>query len=122
MFESGVRDIHDNRISQPSTSRTGVKKVRMDELILENRFVTVADLLATMRVSMGSVHSIIPVNQEYYQVCARWVPGCLTNEHKSRRYEMGFPHLKRLKELGNEYVESGVTGIERCVCVHHFDP
>jgi hypothetical protein len=52
--------------------------------------------------------------------CARWVPRCLTEEHKNRRFEIALSQLQRFKEEGNEFLESIVTGDE--TWMHHFTP
>jgi hypothetical protein len=91
VFENGVMDIHDG-ICRPKTSRADVNDVRVEEL-LENRVVTTEYLSTALLLSFGSVHNIISEEQGYHKVCARWVPGCLTEEHKNRRFEMAVSRL-----------------------------
>jgi histone-lysine N-methyltransferase SETMAR len=112
-FENSRTNIHnDDRTDRPSTSRTDVNAARVEELILENRRVTIRDLSAALELSIGTVHYIVHEELGFRKVCARWAPKCLSEEHKNRRFEIVLSHLQRFKEDESEFLESIVTGDE----------
>ncbi|GBO00007.1 hypothetical protein AVEN_275558-1 [Araneus ventricosus] len=68
----------------------------VDELIRQNRRITILEIAFELSINKGTVHHIIHKNLGYGKVCAQWVPKHLSENQKTAR--MGvcltqqFPH------------------------------
>jgi len=57
---------------------------------------------------------------EYCNVCARWVPRMLTQEHKEQRMQVFQDLLNQYEAEGDNFLDRIITGDEtRC---HHYEP
>ena len=85
-FKDGNTSIQDEPCSwHPRTASMERNKERVDELIREDRCVTVTDITAKLAVGHSAVHEMIQ-SLGYWKVCARWFPGLLTEDHKLQRF------------------------------------
>lgn len=118
--EGGAAELRDlPRSGRPPTAVTPDMLQRADVLIRRDRRITTRQLALELSVSKGSVDVII--NQlGYSKVCARWVPRCLTVDHKSQRKDISFDLLRRFHVDGEAFLSRIVTGDE--TWVHHFEP
>jgi len=55
--------------------------------------ITVTDVADKLDIIYGSAYSIIH-NDRYHEICARWVPKQLTDEHKWAHMEMCMQFLQ----------------------------
>jgi hypothetical protein len=71
-FKDGNTDIADRpRCGRLRTAATERKKQKVDELIRQDRRITVRETAARLKVGHNAV-------QGYWKVCSRWVPRLLT--------------------------------------------
>ena len=107
-----------SRSGRPSSAHSYAKIDQADALIKENRRIIINKFAESLGVSAGSPVKIINT-LGYLKVCARWVPGQLTEAHKQSRIEACSELL--------EYCHSDKTFLQRIVTgdetwVHHFKP
>lgn len=120
-FENGRSDMTDEyRSGRPTNAVTDEHIMRINELIRENRRITVDEIAYDLNISHGSVHNIIQNRLQYRKVCARWVPRLLTETHKSQRVLAAVKLLERHEEAGDSFLDQIVTGDE--TWVHYFQP
>ncbi|GBN05110.1 hypothetical protein AVEN_219646-1 [Araneus ventricosus] len=60
----------------------------VDELIRQNRRITIREIAAELQISKGTVHHIISKNLGYGKVCAQWVLKHLSENQKTARWEL----------------------------------
>jgi len=65
------------------TSSTERNKERVDEIIEDNRRVTVDTIARTLGIGHSAVQKMIE-SLGYRKVCAHWVPHLLTEDHKGQ--------------------------------------
>ena len=82
-FKSGRTCItNEGHSGRPSTSRTQDHIDRADDMIREDRRITVSEVAAYLDISYGSAYAILHDDLGYRKVCTRWVPKELTVVHK----------------------------------------
>jgi len=89
MIENGRTSVMDAEHSgRPATATTRRKEERTQELICENRKITVEEVAGRLNVSVGSACSLIHDSLKFSKVCSRWVPKELTEERKRKRLDI----------------------------------
>ena len=88
------------------TAVTPVNIARIEQMILENRRVTVRDIAAEVNISVGSVETIIHDHLRFRKICARWVPRQLTFDQKWTRRTVCEQLLNRFRAEGDELLQS----------------
>jgi transposase len=77
-FSTGATDLNDkHRSGRPSSAATQKNKIRVNEMIQNDRRVTVLDIMNELEIGSSVVQHIIN-ELGYSKVCARWVPRQLT--------------------------------------------
>ncbi|XP_035225849.1 histone-lysine N-methyltransferase SETMAR-like [Stegodyphus dumicola] len=92
----------------------------VDECILANRRMTIADISNELDKSHESVHKITADQLEFYKVCARWVPRLLTEEHKGKNFEIALKFLQCYQKEEYQVLDKIVTVDESRI--PHFSP
>lgn len=105
---------------RPRTSITPDNIKRVEEMILEDRRVTVRDLSEEVGISIGSIESIIHNHLEYRKITARWVPRLLNFEQKHHRVEVCQRLLDRYEVEGDNFLTRIFTTDE--TWVHYYTP
>ena len=82
------------RSGRPRTASTERNNERVDEIIQDDRRVTVDTIARTLGIGHYSVQEMIG-NLGYRKVCARWVPRLLTEDHKGQRKAITTELLQR---------------------------
>jgi len=81
-FKDGNTSIQDQpRSGRPRTASTECNKERVDEIIQDDRHVTVDTIARTLGLGHSAVQEMIE-SLGYRKVCARWVPRLLTEDQK----------------------------------------
>lgn len=122
-FETGREDVENrNRgaSGRPSSTTTELNTVRVDEMIQNDRRVTVRAITAELGLSYGTVQRIVTDVLRYSKVCARWVPRALSEEQKATRMMCSLTFLQRYHADGQHFIDHIVTGDE--TWLHHFVP
>lgn len=80
---------------------------RVDEVVRENKMFTENDLCVTLlEVWSSSLYSILT------ELCARWVPKMLPNNHKTRQMASDLTFLAPYDAEREDFLKSVVTGDE----------
>ena len=86
-FKDG-RTESDARSSRPSTRRNDELINQVQTLVMQDRGVTVRELVEEVGISTGSVHSILTDDLAMRRVSTKFVPKLLTMEEKQLRLEV----------------------------------
>jgi len=103
-FKDGNTSIQDEPPSRrPRTASTERNnKERVDEIIQDDRRVTVDTIARTLGIGNNAVQEMIE-SLGYRKVCARWVPRLLTGDHKGQRKDITSELLQRYRHEGNDF-------------------
>jgi len=111
-FKDGNTNIQDQpRSGRPRTASTEHNKERVDEIIQDDRRVTVDTLAQTLGLGHNAVQEMIE-SLGYRKVCARWVPRLLTEDHKGQQKAITSELLQRYRHKGEDFLLRIVTGDE----------
>jgi len=91
-MRSWVRQFKEGRTScenkpkkpQPRTSRSEDMIARVEQMIMEDRRLTVKQIAANAGISVGSVDTILHEDLKVLEVSAKWLPRKLIDEKASR--------------------------------------
>jgi len=117
-FKNGVTNVEDPPRPGPAFTEDNIAAV--ENVIRENRHVTVKEVASILDISVGSAHHIIHDDLKFRKVCARWVPKRLTPEMKERRVDACQEPLLRYEAGGEAFLQRIVTGEESWV--HFYEP
>jgi hypothetical protein len=81
----------------------------VENVVWENRRVTVKEVASVLDISVGSAHHIFHDELKFRKVCARWVPKRLTPEMKERRVDACQELLRRYEADGEAFLQRIVT-------------
>ena len=119
-FKSGFLSIHDSpREGRPNFVVTEDSVCQVKTLVMEDRRVTVKQLAAITKMSVGSIETILHDHLHMSKVSARWVPRLLTPNQKEQRAD-SCKELIELESKDTWFFYRIVTMDE--TWVHHFDP
>ena len=114
---SWVRQFKEGRTScesdpkepRPHTSRSEDMIVRVEQMLMEDRRLTMKQTAANAGISVGSVDTILHDNLKMRKVSVRWVPRMLTDENKASRVTMCQAMLSRDKGMNSAFFSPIVT-------------
>ncbi|PNF42589.1 hypothetical protein B7P43_G03097 [Cryptotermes secundus] len=119
-FKDGNTSIEDEpRSGRPRTASTERNKERVDEIIQDDRRVTVDTIARKLRMGHSAEQEMIE-SLGYRKVCARWALRLLTEDHKGQRKAITPELLQRYRHEGDDFSLCIVTGDESWF--HHFEP
>ena len=79
----------------------------------KDRRVSLDDLCVSIpEVSRTTIYRILTDKLQYRNVCARWIPRMLTEDHKRQRVDSAREFLRRYADEKDNYLDSIVTGNE----------
>lgn len=110
----------DPRAGRPSTSTTDDKVAQVEQLVLQNRRITMSEIVLELGISYGSVSSILHDVLNMSKVSARWVPRLLTPFQKDERKRCCTELLAMCAADEGGFFDRLVTMDESWV--YHFDP
>ena len=87
----------------PHTSRSEDMIVRVEQMVMEDRRLTVKQIAANAGISIGSVDTILHDDLKMRKVSARWGPRMLTDENKALRVAMCQAMLSRDKGMNSAF-------------------
>ena len=82
-FKEGWVSLADNAWSGTPHSITDDIVQLDDGLVIQDRQVTLKAVTAEVRLSVGSVHTIMMERQNWCKVCAQWVPYSLQSQEEA---------------------------------------
>ncbi len=120
-FRAG-REAVDNapRSGRPSTAQTADMVAAVQQIVDQDRRVTIDAIAEDLGISHGSVHSILMKELGLSKLSARWVPRALRDEHKMQRAECAVNLLNRIDENAADFYQRLVTGDE--TWIYQYDP
>ena len=119
-FKSGFLSIHDTpREGRPKFVVTEDSVCQVKTLVLGDWRVTVKQLAAITKMSVGSIETILHHHLHISKVSARWVPQVLTQNQEEQRAD-SCKELIELESKDTRFLDRIVTMDE--TWVHHFDP
>ena len=92
---------------------------QVHEKVLEDRHLTIQEIVAEVGISTSSVHSILTEDLNLRKVSAKFVPKLLPEQQKELRKEISEDMLD-LVNHDPEFIETIITGDE--TWVHGYDP
>jgi len=82
---------------------------RVEQMVMEDRRLTVKQIAANAGISVGSVDTILNDDLKMRKVSVRWVPRMLTDENKASRVAMCQAMLSGDKGMNSAFFSSIVT-------------
>lgn len=120
-FRCGRTSLEDDpRAGRPSTSTTDDQVAEVERIVLQNRRITISEIMLEVGISHGSACSILHDKMGMSKVSARWVPRLLTPLQKQVRVECCTQLLDMCSADEDDFFERLVTMDE--TWVYHFDP
>ena len=121
LFKRGRTSIEDDpRSGRPTTAVNDQNIRRVEQLIMVDRRITIAELVSEMGLSAGSVETIVHKELKMSKVSARWVPRNLNLQDRHRRVECCRELSGLWEEGADDFLLRLVTGDE--TWIHHWDP
>ena len=93
----------------PRTSRSEDMIARVEQMVMEDRRLTVKQIAVNAGISVGSVDTILHDNLKIWKVSARWVPRMLTDENKASGVAVCRAMLSCDKGMNSAFFSSVVT-------------
>ena len=85
-FKEGRTSCENNpKEPRPCTSQSEDMIARVEQVVMEDRRLSVRQIAASTGISLGSVDTILHDILKMRKVSVRWVPRMLTNEYKASR-------------------------------------
>jgi [histone H3]-lysine36 N-dimethyltransferase SETMAR len=106
----------DDRSGRPCSSATAENIQAVEELILQDRRITVKEIADMRGISVGTVSGIIK-DLRFSKVCARWIPKLLSDPQKQERLNISKKNLKMIVADKNKFFARLITVDE--TWIHH---
>ena len=120
-FKDGREDLKDNpREGRPSTAKNERTVALVQNLVEEDRRITVDAIAYEVGISHGSAYSILNENLGLSKLSARWVPKALRDDQLDQRAELSLALLTKIEANEAEFFARIVTGDE--TWIHQYDP
>lgn len=97
------------RTGRPSAAVSDANVHLIEQLILEDRHITIDELVIATGISHGSVHTILHDHLGLSKLVSRWIPKMLTAAQKERRYTISLEQLAAISILGEDFEQRFVT-------------
>jgi histone-lysine N-methyltransferase SETMAR len=121
LFERGRNSIEDDpRSGRPVDATSDENCKAVEDLVMNDRRLTVSEIAASISISVGSVDTILNEKLGMSKVCARWVPRNLTRVQKQIRVDISRELLGRYDAEPANFLARIVTGDE--TWLHYWDP
>ncbi|UYV80093.1 SETMAR [Cordylochernes scorpioides] len=92
----------------------------VENLILEDRKISIFTIADNLNISYGTMHTIINEQLQFRKICCIWIPHFLNLDQKLNRIRVSKGLLKRYEKEGDHFLDQIVTGDESWC--YHYDP
>uniref|UniRef100_A0A1B0G5T2 Uncharacterized protein n=1 Tax=Glossina morsitans morsitans TaxID=37546 RepID=A0A1B0G5T2_GLOMM len=117
-FKRGRTNTDDaERCGRPNSAVVPEKIKKVHEIVLEDRKVKLREIADTLRISEGSVFTILHEHLAMRKLCSKWVPRLLTFDQKRQRVRDSEYCLKLLRRNKEDFLTRYVTMDE--TWIHH---
>ncbi|GAB1860480.1 Histone-lysine n-methyltransferase setmar-like protein [Camponotus japonicus] len=115
LFQEGRENVEDEaRPGRPSTSTTDANVKEVQEMVLNNRRITIREVAEDVGISVGSCHEIFSDILGMKRVSAKFVPKLLNFDQKSRRMSISQEMLNDVND-DPDLLKRVITGDETWV-------
>ncbi|XP_055302592.1 histone-lysine N-methyltransferase SETMAR-like [Sitodiplosis mosellana] len=120
-FKRGRTDTDDaERSGRPNEAVIPENITKINKMIMADRKLKLQKIADILKISKGSVYTILHDHLGMRKLCSKWVPRLLTPEQKQNRVDDSESCLTIFKRNPNEFLRRYVTMDE--TWVHHFTP
>ncbi|XP_055307605.1 histone-lysine N-methyltransferase SETMAR-like, partial [Sitodiplosis mosellana] len=120
-FKRGRTDTDDaERSGRPNEAVIPENITKINKMIMADRKLKLQEIADILKISKGSVYTILHDHLGMRKLCSKWVPRLLTPEQKQNRVDDSESCLTIFKRNPNEFLRRYVTMDE--TWVHHFTP
>ena len=114
-FKNRQLNIEDSPSSGRTIRTTDERTIRtVEDLIIEDRRITIQAIAETLSISNGTVHGILHDHLHMTKVCSTWVQHLLTPVQRHERVKASEELLARYEKEGNDFFFRITTGDESC--------
>ena len=109
-FKEGRDDFEDNpRSGRPETSKNDENIEAAQNLIEEDRRITVNQIATSLDISYGSANSILHDNLGLSKLSARWVPKALRPDQQNLRSDLSLTLLNKIEADEEQFLAKIIT-------------
>ena len=119
-YRNGHESINDNARSGRPRSVSTTARQKIEDILEEDRRVTVRSLADDVGASTQTVLRILRDDLKMRKCSARWVPRLLSTDDRSRRVAASKLFLRRYKKEGEEFLDRIITTDE--TWIWNYDP
>ena len=112
--------VDDPREGAPSTAVNDKNIKRVNDMVMEDRRITYAEIQQTLDISPGSVKTILHEHLHLNKCLTQWVSRMLTPGMRANRVECCQELLALFDSSPTDFATRVVTGDE--TWIHHYDP
>ena len=111
-FQDGREDVEDDeRCGRPNTSITDENVKKVEEMIMNDRRITIREVADEVGISIGSCHDVFANVLGMKRVAAKFVPKLLNLEQKQRRMKVCQDSLNEVN-VDSDLLKRIITGDE----------
>ncbi|XP_015904956.1 mariner Mos1 transposase [Parasteatoda tepidariorum] len=115
-FNEGCHQVHDEEGCGRPSLVTDELVHAVEEKLKQNRKFTISALVTEFpQISRSLIHEIVTEKLKFRELCSRWVPKILTEQHKKQRMGSALQFLTRYNEDADDFLSRIVTGDETWV-------
>jgi len=108
-----------SRPGRPKTVTTPEFIEQINELIVEDRWISAKSIAEQLGISRERVGSIIHDDLDVRKLCAKWVPKCLNEDQKRQRFQSSEKLLEFFRRNPDNFLSRLVTMDE--TWLYHYD-
>lgn len=120
-FKRGRRNTDDaERSGRPNSAVVSENITKIHEMILSDRKLKLREIAMELKISEGSVFTILREHLSMKKLCSKWVPRLLTPDQKKQRIFDSERCLELFKRDEQDFLRRYVTVNE--TWIHHYTP